>query len=224
MMQDLFELPLRLQVILVGGYLGYSVAYAGLPSSRKPYDAAFLTLAFGVIAALTYEIASRCLATLNLDGIVSVGGATLVALLVTWFAGAIWRRKARTWYYDFVHHRGIHLDDGLDTAWEALSQRSGIEFTQIMVRTTEGTELFCEDVMRRIEEAGEEEELAREFVPKLGLDGSITMIVDTEARAGENEVRRQQARADGGWGCRLTYIPANKIEYVELRARRRPTS
>ncbi len=115
---------------------------------------------------------------------------------------------------------GVHKDDGLATGWEALSQDPTIQVTQIMVRTSGGTELFCEKAMDYAKSSRNVWSRLGDFSPMLGTDGSVIMLVDTEETSSGGEITKSgQIDDEAGWGCRLTYIPANQIDYVELRVR-----
>ena len=143
-MTDILQLPIHIQIALAGGYMGYVTAYSGLRSGHSTRDAVLLTLVFGTVPALTWPFLAGRIGDSELLQIV-VGG---VALALAVLAGAIWRWRGRSWWYRILNRLGIHVDDGLFNAWESLSQYPGMHVTQLMVRTTDGTELFCRDVLK----------------------------------------------------------------------------
>jgi len=186
-MTDILLLPVQLQIALAGGYMGYVTAYTGLRSGHKAWDALLLTLVFGAIPALAWP---ALLDLLGLDGNLWFWVVGLGALLVSVLLGAFWRAWGRKLWYHLLHILGLHKDDGLATAWESLSQNPDTIVTQIMVRTTDGTELFCENALAHIEQAEKcgQKAVAEEFNPRLGTDGAITMIVDTRKSPGQDEI------------------------------------
>ncbi|WP_420585825.1 hypothetical protein [Ruegeria sp.] len=215
-MNEIVQLPIHLQIALAGGYMGYITAYSGLRAGHTARDAILLTLAFGVIPALAWPMLSTAFG--RTGGLLQIGAAAL-ALLLPILAGALWRRHGRTWWYDLLHRLKIHVDDGLCTGWEALIQQRDMEVTQIMVRTTDGTELFCRDAPAHTRAKGAFDAIGS-FSPLLGTEGSVVMVVDEEAAPNGGDTERT-APVDDEWGARLTYIPADRIALVEMRVRDR---
>ena len=217
-MTDILGMPIHLQVALAGGYMGYITAYSGLRSGHTARDALLLILVFGVFSAIAYPVLILNFAQFG-DGRLALlqGVAAVLALICPVIAGALWRWRVRSWWYDLLHKLGVHVDDGLGTAWESLIQHPKTNVTQVMVRMTNGTELFCEDALRHAGSKSSWTGLA-EFSPKLGSDGSVIMPVDTEEASIGGETARTSL-LDNEWGCRLTYIPASQIDCIELRVR-----
>ncbi|WP_298618722.1 hypothetical protein [uncultured Zoogloea sp.] len=193
---DLLNLPLEIQVALGGGYLAYVLAYSGLRRGHGATDTAMISLAFGLIGVLVFRSMPGG------DWARVAGG--LLAMLV---AAAVWRARVRALIARATAGFGVHADDGLISGWDSLIQEPGLQVTQARVVLTDGTDLFCADTGKYSD--GPHRGLV------LGGDGSVTMVVETEERAGGEETPRGDIRTD--WGTRVTYVPADRIQRVELR-------
>ena len=212
-MTDILQLPIHIQIALAGGYLGYVTAYSGLRSSHTSQDAVLLTLVFGTLPALAWPFLTDRVGDRDLAQIM----AGLLALALAVLVGAIWRWRGWSLWYRMLIRLGVHVDDGLSTAWESLIHHPGMHVTQIMVRTTDGTELFCRDVLKHATAQGTFSALDK-FSPLLGNDGSVVMLVDEEETAKGKKTERECQFSDE-WGVRLTYISPNMIDRVEMRVR-----
>lgn len=116
-----------------------------------------------------------------------------------------------------MHWLGIHVDDGLGTAWEALIQYPDTRVTQIMVRLKDGTDLFCKDALRYAQTDKPPWAGLADFCPKFGTDGAVVMVVEEEEEQNGDAPLERTAMVDDHFGCRMTYIPADQIERVEMR-------
>ena len=52
-MEELVALPWQVQIVIVGGYFGYIIAYTGRRSAHKTVDTISIILCFGGIALVT---------------------------------------------------------------------------------------------------------------------------------------------------------------------------
>lgn len=197
-MTTFFDMQLSLQVALGGGYLAYVIAYAGLRRDHGANDAVFITLAFGVLGALSMAV---------LLPRVGPVWAAAVSLLASILAGAFWRWRARSWAYALLRRAGIHGDDGIADGWTALIQERGLAVTQVAVYLKDGRELFCSQLGPYT--TGPKRGL------ELGSDGSVTMVVEEEEAEGQREPRTHII--DPVYGTRLTHVPADQIARIELR-------
>ncbi len=212
-MPDILQLPIHIQIALAGGYMGYVTAYAGLRSGHTTQDMVLLTLVFSALPALAWPF----LSDQSGDRELLQAAAGFAALATPVLAGVLWRRSGRSAWYGLLNRLGVHVDDGLSSGWESLIQHPGMNITQLMVRTTDGTELFCQDVPRHASAQAAFSALDK-FSPLFGTDGSVVMLVDTEETAEGDETERTLP-IDDAWGVRLTYIPPDSIERVEMRVR-----
>ncbi len=170
---EIIALPLHLQIAAAGGFLAYITAYSGFRQGHTTLDSTLTILVFGVFSALPFlVIAEELEQVLPNHQWQARAAAALPALLIAVLAGALWRKWGRSAWYWIVHGLGVHRDDGLGTGWESLIQTPGMNVTQIMVRTTDGTELFCRDAI--------DYQNQPECGLKLGSDGSVMMVVDAE--------------------------------------------
>jgi hypothetical protein len=192
------SLPLSIQIGLGIGYLGYLVAYGGARKGHSTLDATFLSLVFGIPALV---VASTPGGTLPLD--ILVGGVVSLAL------AAFWRIKGRSLWFAATRFTGLSKDDGHHSVWEGLLNREdGIFCSQLSVHTADGRVLYLND--RRKFKSAPYEGL------NLGADGSILMVVEKE-KMPNGAVEQRHDLEDPDFGTRLTFIPADQVQRVNIR-------
>jgi hypothetical protein len=198
MTSDLLSLPLEIQIAVGGGYLAYSVAYAGLRSGHGATDMTMRSLAFGLVGMFTYIVLLPFTGTFG-SGIVAVGACIT--------AGASWRAWGARKWAGLIKLTRVHQDDGMISAWDAFIQSPNLKVTQAMVRLKSGRELFCSETAEYI--GGPMNGLL------LGSDGGIVIAVESEEMPGGETLDRTHIKDQ--WGTRMTYVPASEIEMIELR-------
>lgn len=202
MSETLLQLPLEIQVALGGGYLGYSIACAGMRQNHGATEIAFRSLAFGIVAMLVLQWVQL----LTHQAI-----AVCAAIVAACAAGALWRRFGMKWSLKALSKMGIMREDGLPSAWTALSQTPNLNVTQISVRTIDGQTLHHNRAAYKD---------AWKDGLYLGSDGSVVMVLE-ETVMPDGKVVTEEDISTPGWGTRLTYIPASQIARVYVRT---PTS
>lgn len=208
-MQELIELSWQTQVVIVGGYLSYVLAYAGMRSDHKAIDSVCIILCFGgvgLVAIQTLEqlVAETCVFR---DTIVGVG-AVVIPLLVA----VAWRKFLRDKWLSFWRWAGVSDEDGLATAWNTIIQKRGLVYTQINVTKKDGTELECWPLEPFNNDPN--------GPCVLGADGSIGLYVTHITRNGQDRREVNKLRDDNG--VRITYIPKDEIAEVDLRRSYKP--
>lgn len=198
MMDELWQLPLGLQVSLGAGYLAYTTAYAGMRRDHAARDAVFISLAFSSVALLVFSYAVD---------LVGDAWSCVAALSTALLTGAIWRTVGRPSWQWLMSACGVHREDGLFHGWDAIVQTKR-RVGQATVHTKSGRVLH---LLNRPEYRSAPWEGLY-----LGGDGSVTMIVEEEDLPDGQERKRETIR-DSEWGDRMTHIPADQIERVEIR-------
>lgn len=194
---EFFNLSLGLQVALGSGYLAYMIAYAGLRTHHKTMDAVFISLAFSSLGLIAFQALEKC-------GSVKSAFITFLVCVVT---AVIWRSFGRSVWLWIMNVLSVHREDGVYSPWDSIVQ-TDCRVGQVSVHLKNGGILYLDD--------------RRQFtdVPwkglYLGSDGGIIMVVESEKTPeGKEEVRK--GIVDTDWGTRLTYIPAQEIERVNIR-------
>ena len=59
MNETFFVLPLSIQLSLASGYTAYHLSYVGIKDHHKTVDVTFITLAFGLVAALSFPLITQ---------------------------------------------------------------------------------------------------------------------------------------------------------------------
>ncbi len=195
---ELWELPLALQVSLATGYLGYSVAYAGLRRGHGAIEPTFLSFVFGAPTAIMAATAP----TSPLAVTASFGAA------MTLGAALIWRHWGRMAWVELTRGLGLNAEDGLTNAWDGVLARQGLNIDQMSVHTADGRILYLSD--KRGLRGKPFDGLY------LGADGSVLMAVQKE-RLPDGSLQERTDLSDPEWGTRLTYIPADQVLRINAR-------
>ncbi len=216
-MSEMLGLPWQIQVVIVGGYLGYVVAYTGWRTAHKSADSLAIVLCFGGISLLTLDsleqLTPQKLEVGNYDfsyirGFIVAG----VAIGSAVFAAVIWRRFLRDWAKEKIHKLSSSEDDGLFFGWETLIQHPQLEYNQINVLLKDGRVLESYPLSRFNDWPN--------GCCVLGGDGSVALYVTHIEGADGNRRETKNLFCDEE-GARITYVPADQIAEVDLR--RKPT-
>ena len=209
---EFLNLSLSTQFSLAVGYLAYIIAYPGVRHRQNARDAIFTILTF---SSTTIVIATVLDAITSYIGIESAGSAFgnhlfkfsyffFSAIAILLLACLLrWRRRAISW------------DDDIASAWLALLNEVGRPKTQVgqcFVQLVNGRVLCLKDRRNFDEEIWEG--------LYLSPDGAVIMAVEEEEPALETKLEKTDIREnviDSEWGTLLTYVPAERIERVEIR-------
>ncbi|WP_138469881.1 hypothetical protein [Poseidonocella sp. HB161398] len=212
-MKELLELPWQIQVVIVGGYFGYIVAYSGKRSAHKSVDTLGIILCFGGISLLTFNSLEELVPKLMIVGIfdfsylrgfIISGGAISSSLL----SAVFWRRLLSAQVGQAIRKLSKSDDDGLYFGWETLIQHPNLEYNQLNVTLKSGRIIESYPLSRF------------DNLPNgcclLGGDGSIGMYVThiTELDGTRREAKNIICDTEG---ARITFIPANEVSEVDFR-------
>ena len=201
-MQELLQLPWQIQIVIVSGYLGYRVAYAGRTSAHNTTDVFAIVLCFGGVALLSFKVIisfGEGVWYQTVGSVSAVGFALITA--------AIWRRFVRDWCASAVRWLSHSQDDGHSTAWETIIQQQGLTYSQINVRLTSG-EIYESYPLGQF---NNEPNGPCVF----GGDGSVGLFVTHITDL--NDERRVTELLKTEEGLRMTYIPVGSIIEVDFR-------
>lgn len=206
----LLDLPFGTLAVMASGYIGYRIAFTGKDKTHATIDVIFLTMVFAALAKFV---------SISLGSWVSAGqegGATefwgaVAALPSAVLAAAAWRRFGEVHVFHALRKLKISHSDRHRTAWETITQRSGVYPSQLIVKKTDGTLLMSECLA--------------DFATAplgpclLGQDGSVALYVtDTMPQNGDWEKREPFDSKHADWGYVLTYVPASQVSEIRLRA------
>lgn len=207
-MDALLKLPWQVQIIFVGGYLGYVVAYNGRRSSHKAMDSLAIILCFGGISLISFNVMQAYFSALPpIKSAVSAFAAMGTAVV----AAVLWRRYIRDVAQTLIRWSSKSEEDGLSTGWETLIQTQGLNYSQINVTLTNGTILESFPL-------GDFNHLPNGPCI-LGGDGSVALYVTHIQES--NSDRRDANKLTSEDGARITFVPAAQIREVDLRRARR---
>ena len=207
-MDQLINLPWQTQIVVVGGYIGYVIAYTGRRAGHKVLDVAAISLCFGGIGLLALHVALQETPPSNELRKVFAGFSAVIAPLI---GGVLWRAKLRRVCQRLIRWISGSEEDGLPSAWDTIIQEEGHVYSQINIRLKDGREL----------ESYQMEGL--NSLPNgpcaLGNDGSIALYVTHIKDPGTE--RREAKNITDLEGARITYVPADQIAEVDFRRERK---
>lgn len=203
MSAEAINLSWQVQIVLVAGYLGYSVAYSGRRAQHKTLDSTAITLCFGAIALLALNVSLRSLpAGFEYRNILSAGLAILISLA----SGSLWRAKLRGLSQWLLEKINAEQDDGHQTAWQTITQEPGLAYSQVLVTLKNGNclESYQMEPFNSLPNGS----------VVFGIDGSVALYVNAIIEDGD---RREIDTISDEDGHRITYVPADQIAEVDLR-------
>ncbi|MFS1525834.1 hypothetical protein ACL7TT_17260 [Microbulbifer sp. 2304DJ12-6] len=205
MVDKLIELPVYVQLVLVTGYIGYTVANQGFREGERKDELLYGILVYGLIGWLVFYYVQQELSSFAWVFII----AALAAASVCWGAGLLWRRWGRKWYFELLYRLRLTTDNSQGSLWNRLQQDTGIWPTQMVVTMMDGTKLCC-DAVQDFDNAA-----VRLF--ETDQTGNIALYVNRKKKPDwENWKTVESVRSDS-WGDNLTYIPSREVRYVEVR-------
>ncbi len=215
-MSELLELSWKSQIVLVGGYLSYVVAYSGRRGSHGPTDILGIILCFGGIGLIfveLFESAVRIFTTNSdslsepsrvVDGAYWIGA---VSLLVPLLCAVAWRGFLNEWIWRKIKEITGDHEDGLPSAWLTIVQQKGLEYAQLVVTLKSG-------VVYESYPLGDFNGYPNGPCV-FGPDGGIGMYVTYITNA--NDQGRPVDNILDADGCRMTFIPSSEIAEVDFR-------
>ena len=189
----------QLQVALGSGYAAYMVAYTGIRSHHQAVDTTFRTIAFGLVATAVM------LALPNWWRPIII----LMAFVATVTVALLWRMNGMRWWIATLRNLDVSWSDDTPSAWAKFSQDQDSRISQLQVVTTDDRVFICDD--------------AEAFADRpqgpcvLGTNGDLTMYVTHTKALGDTTKQRSETIDVDGWGTRMTYIPADKIQRLQVR-------
>lgn len=202
---DLLNLQLPMMFTLASGYAAYVISNVGLRDHHKPVETAFSTLVFGFFARLFFDQ----LLVLKFP----VWVASIVGFIGALAIGWMWCRLGRRTYIALLRKLRISQNDEMPSAWISLIATSDIFGMQLMVKTTDGVQFFCNDLAQFAD------------LPNgpctFGSSGDLLMYVTHRQFPEDSEITEDKETVHPEWGAEITYIPKEKIERLSFRRKSR---
>lgn len=202
--QYLLDLPLETLAALVGGYLGYRIAYTGADTKHSPLDAVFITLVFSFIAkTLIALIAVEGAGDLWLVFAYPVGIFAAIA------AACVWRKWLVERAFSALRATGVSAADRCTSAWQSMLHRSRSP-QRLVVRKKNGERVMTSNLSDFND--------APLGACLLGEDGSVGMYV-TDIMLANTQEWEERSVFDANapdWGYDMTFIPASEILDVRI--------
>gem|GEM_PF-3600798 len=198
--ESLWQLPEYIQIVLVTGYIGHSVAKAGYRSGERKDELFYGVMVFGLIGYVFFMLSQSAYDVFVISVIISVS--------VTMMSAMIWRKSLKRQVDRFFNWAGVSNEDGIPTVLSRLTQDTGIAMTQISVHLKNGSCLECDDVQA----------FRGMAVPLCYTDdnGNIALYV-TGKKDSEGVYTCMDEISDASMGDRITYIPKEEVSRVAFR-------
>lgn len=203
--QSLLDLPFETVLNIAAGYMAYRVAWTGRDSRHAGIDVAMITLVFAGLSQGAGLLARAVLDTQNAAmQMASLAAGPVAALLVA----AFWRRWGAGSMQRLLRTARISTSDRSWSAWDAVRSDDALRPTQIILRRRDGTLLMCDSLGDYAN--------APSGPCVLGEDGSVALYVTAEKALSDPDWVVADPRSEG-WGCLLTYVPADEIASIHYR-------
>lgn len=195
-MNELINLPLKLQATLVSGYLGYILINRDHRKTEKLTDVWLMVLLLGLPTALAVQIWVSKWAYLSV----------LIAPLVA-FAWVKWGKYR---WFRFLRWSSVSHETGDGDAWKTLTTRKNVAVTQIKVTLKNGNQYLCDNVHQFKDNS---------FAPYVKDEDGIAFYVThycLKTETGMGEWKETLAR-NADWGDEITYFPRSDIAMLDMR-------
>lgn len=210
MNSNLLDLPVTTLITLASGYIGYCIANTGIRDHHKQIDTAFLTLVYGVVGMIAYNILAIPLSCFWKP--LSIICGTIAAFGASAWAGAYWRKTGKDKLKKFLNEKEISYADDLPSAWLGLFDVKTHTNEQLTVIIKDGTVYHCNNLSEFKDEPN--------GPCYLGPNGDVLMYVTNIYNSEGNELKHPPIK-DPDWGNEITYLPASEICRVYLRRKQK---
>lgn len=198
--KELASLPEQLQVIMVSGYLGYSIAHAGFRDNERKEDVLYGILSFGIFGYIFYDLTRSAYSSFLWPG--------LGALLLSVFIAMFWRKYGKCWFNKILHKAAISNEDGIKTTWTRIIQDTTIAPSQLVVYLKDGCVVECDEV----------QSFGDAPIPLYYTDAETNIaLYATRQTMANGEVKEFKHTRDATWGDKIRYIPKDQISSISIR-------
>lgn len=197
-MSELLQLPLTVQLMLVGGYFGYAIATIGRGLRHRADETILQVLAFGACGILaTDAYVSFCPAAPGWT-------QTLALPLLAMLAGVAWRVKGYRWASWTMGALGVYRDDHEASVWHSIGQAPA-KWTFAFLHLKDGSVLEAE--------FHDQPPFPRPLADLMMNEDGIALYVTAVHRANGKRI----AKPD--WpeaGAMISYVPRTEIVRLEM--------
>lgn len=193
-MQELLQLPLKVQATLVAGYVGYVLLRRDYRNTEKLVDVWMLILVLGLPTALAVQLWDSVFAYLFIPS-----GLLIAYLWLTW-GEEQWR--------NFLYKRNVSNTLNVGDVWKTLSSHKKVGAIEIKLYHKDGTCYASHDTSQFLDEP---------FAPFTMDEDGIAFYVTHIAKKGQNWVKEDNVKLADDLGSMVTYFPRNDIRLLEMR-------
>ncbi|WP_194097548.1 hypothetical protein [Marivivens aquimaris] len=206
-MSELLQLSFQTQVMLVSGYISYSLAYSGWRQNHSHFDTSFIILCFGSIY-LAINLLIKSLVESDHFSVEII--SSLVGITSTVIAAVLWRNYFRIFSFKIFRKVMKGVDDNLISAFDSVINDVSLSHSELFVSLNNGT---CYESYP----LGQFNDLPNGPCT-YGRDGSIAMYITRIFDEHSPEGRHAKGTINED-GHRITIIPADQIREIEIRRR-----
>ncbi|SDF97661.1 hypothetical protein SAMN04488117_109125 [Celeribacter baekdonensis] len=210
-MNELLELSWRTQVVLIGGYLSYIIAYSGRRESHTTTDVLGIILCFGGIGLISIGSLERLFELCSVDWLRSDYVLGSLGVMMPTISAIVWRRTIAQKTKRLLSFLTQDKEDGLPSAWSTIIQKENLEYAQLVVTLKNGYSYESYPL-------GDFNNYPNGPCV-FGSDGSVGMYI-TYITPLDQEGRQAESLIDAD-GIRITYIPKDQIAEIDFRRKAR---
>lgn len=198
--EEFFNIPQYIQIVIVTGYIGFRIARSGLRERERKDELLYGILVYGLIGYIIYDLCMPFYKYVLVPAIVSTATTILVAIF--------WRKYGSNFWNDAMHKLQVSNEDGTPDVWSGITQCTSSGPTQVEIILKDGTSLACNDV----------QSFSDAPFPRYYTDNFGNMAIYVTHKKNPNSDKKEQKTVrDAEWGDRITYVPSQCIERVLFR-------
>lgn len=200
-MDKLLNLSFELQIILVGGYLGFWISSTGLSQRLKPMDMLMQILVYGIFAKIVLVLMQKY----EFDGAIL---PLALAVAASVFMAMCWRGFARKMVAGVMNKTKVHMHDNNPSVLASMLEEKGAvwEFVQIHLNDGKIYEsafgLLCDDLPLNAIMIDDDGNVAL----------YVTKIYPKDRSAAPTEFDFDKNNPVGT----ITYIPVDRIDRIDV--------
>ncbi|MBL1421561.1 MAG: hypothetical protein COC24_013710 [Alphaproteobacteria bacterium] len=200
-MESLFGLTFEIQIVLVGGYLGFWVSTVGRNKRMRPTDIAMQILVFGLISKLVLLIFSSF-------GVENEFYPPIIAVLAAIIGAAVWRKIIGKIVVKFMKWTNVHHDDHSPSVIASMLGETGVVWQYVQIHLNDGK--VYESIFGLLPK-----DLPLNAIT-IDEEGNVSLYVTKiiqKDRVAEPTIFEFDANSES---ATITYIPVHRIERIDV--------
>ena len=196
-MNDLFELPYEVQIVLVAGYLGYKVSTLGRGVVHRLEDILLQVLVYGLVGRISVMVLQTFAGNLGLPAVAAISIVSAVVM------ASVWRQFLAPKASSAMSYFRVYRDDHESSAWSSILATRA-QWTYVQVHIDDGRVL--ESVFGSLPRTPSEPIIVND-------DGIVIYVTSVYSADGTN---RKVDVVGNDQDYIVTYVPRSTIRQIEI--------